>query len=202
MNKLHERLQVFLRSKTGEVGTEEQKEKSWQIFYQKFFNIDLDISSIRIPERKLGFDRLIVVADGLTIKQVYDVCAKHFPCFCYTDDLDKAITKDDRDFDKGSYAIWIRDRVEADKELKRLSAYQIRERGILGITLLERLIFEVKYFSERGEHLDIENWTLCSGTHDSDGLVPYVFWWDGRLRVGMSIPGGRHVFLRARATVS
>ena len=60
----------------------------------------------------------------------------------------------------GPYAIRVRDRVEADEELKNRSARDLQQQGILGITIEEREIFELKYFTETGQHLDIVNWTL------------------------------------------
>ena len=44
------------------------------------------------------------------------------------------------------------------------------------MTLLERLILEVKYFTETGKHLDVKGVTLCTGSRNSDGNVPYVDW--------------------------
>jgi hypothetical protein len=39
-------------------------------------------------------------------------------------------------------------------------------RNIRGHYLLERLLYELKYFAETGKHLDIDNLTLCSGSRD------------------------------------
>lgn len=128
----------------------------WQAFYQAEFGIALDTAYIHIPERRKGFDRLIVVAAGLKIQQVYDRCKKLFPCWKYTNrDLDEAVPTNDRMPVNGSYAIWIRDRVEADEELKNLSANDLKRKNIPGTTLLERLLFELKYFRETGKHLDV-----------------------------------------------
>ena len=175
---------------------------SWQIFYQKFFGIVPDFSKIRIPEKQPGFDRLIIVVQGLTLNQVYSKCAENFPCRCYVDDLDKAITQNDRDPGKGSYAIWVRDRIEADEKLKSLSVDQLKEQGIIGITLLERLLYELKYWVETDKHLDIKNWTLCSGSRDSGGDVPRVYWCGGGLSVYWNSPDFHNDSLRARAAVS
>src|SRR3990167_5339132 len=45
-----------------------------------------------------------------------------------------------------------------------------------GITLRERLLMEILYFKETGNHLDIKGWTICSGSRGSDGGVPDVYW--------------------------
>jgi len=175
----------------------------WLNFYRTFSGISVDLSKFEIPEKKKpGFDRLIVVAEGLTPNQLYDKCAEKFNCHRYRNDLDKAIVHNDRDSSKGSYAIWVRDRVEADEELNDVSADWLKEREIPGITLLERLLYELKYFSETGKHLDIENRTLCSGSRDLDGHVPYAHWWDVELRVVWYSSYDQRDNVRTRAVIS
>ena len=173
----------------------------WQELYRED-GIELDVSNLKIPEKKKGFDRLLVVAQGLKIQHAYDNCAKYFPCWKYTDkNLDEVVTKNDRDPSNGAYAIWVRDRVEADKELKNLSANNLESKNISGVTLLERIQHERKYYKETGKHLDIENWTLCSGSRSEGGDVPGVFWHGDRMYVPWCSPGAHDAHLRARAAV-
>ena len=174
----------------------------WENFYRNFFGIEKDFFNLPVPELKEGFNRLIVVVLGLTLNRVYDKCAEKFSCWRYIDDLDKATVKNDRDLSHGSYAILVRNRIEADEELKDLSANDLKEKNILGITLLERLLYELKYFSETGKHLDIRTVTLCLGSRDSDGNVPAVDWHDDKLRVDRHSPVARYDELRVRAAVS
>ena len=193
-------LQGFLRG--GKVTkTVEQWKQEWSSFYKKYFKLELDFSSLKIPEEQPGFKRLIIVAKGLTMNQVYDVCAKNFPSSRYTNDLDTAIASNDRDPNKDSYAVWFRDRKEADEELKDLSADKLAEKQILGITLLERLLYELKYWDETDEHLDISNWTLCAGSRHADGYVPYVYWDSGRFGVRWYGCSAHDDYLRSRAAV-
>ena len=70
------------------------------------------------------------------------------------------------------------------------------------ITLLERLLFELKYFRESGKHLDIKNITLCSASRNTDGGVPGVDFYGSEVRVGKCNPGYAHADLRAREVVS
>ncbi len=87
---------------------------------------------------------------------------------------------------------------------RNLSADQLAEYKNLGITLLERLIYELLYFSETGGHLDITNWTICSGSRYSDGNVPYVNW-DGKSReffVAWCRADVRSEYGRARGVIS
>ena len=179
----------------------------WRNFYKEVFGIDVDLSKVKIPEKKKGFNRLIIVAKGMTSQKLYDKCKELFPSWKWTGrDLDEIGDPDrsERSPEKKSYAIWIRDRVEADRELKNLSANDLGERKNSGITLEERLLFELKYFKETGKHLDIKNITLCSGSRCSDGSVPFVGWSGcyGRLGVDWCYPGSAGSFLRSREAVS
>jgi len=144
---------------------------------------------------------LIIVAQGMTPQRLFDKCTQKFSSWKYTDrNLDKII-RSDRTSKDGAYAVWVRDRVEADEENKNLSAEQVKQQGIAGITLEERLLYELKFFKETGNHLDISNWTLCSGSRVSDSDVPGVDW-DGRLWVDWYNPRDANSFLRVRSAVS
>ncbi len=46
--------------------------------------------------------------------------------------------------------------------------------NMTGITLRERMLMEIQYFKETGNHLDVVGWTICSGSRFSDGGVPCV----------------------------
>lgn len=177
--------------------------QSWRDFYQKFFGIEIDTVSIKVPERKSGFDRLIVVSKGITLSQIIEVCRKQFQVWLYAEDLDKEITVNDRT-NTETHALWVRDRVEADEENKNLSANDCKEKNIQGETLMERLLHGLKYFAETGKHLDVENVTLCNGSRCCDGGVPGVGWRpDSRkLRVGWYNPTNRGGNLRSREVVS
>ncbi|MDD5341423.1 MAG: hypothetical protein PHC97_03230 [Patescibacteria group bacterium] len=175
--------------------------REWQDFYRQVYGIEADFSSLRIPEHQKGFDRLIIVVPGMTPQRLYDKCKEMFPCWKWTEaDLDKIVTSD-RTAKTGAYAVWFRDRVEADEEMESLSANTLKKRGIVGTTLEERFLYEQKYFLETVKHPDINNVTLCSGSRYSDGDVPYVYWGDGRMRVGGCSPGNSHDNLRSRSVV-
>ena len=178
----------------------------WEDFYLKTFNLKVDLSQVKIPERteeqKREFTRLLIIAEGLTNNQVYDACTKHFSCSRYTEDLDKGVPTSERDPKNGVHAIWVRDTVEADEVHKNKSADMIRELGIKTETLLERMIHETKYFLETGKHLDISNWTLVSGSRDSGGSVPCAGWGGGKFEVGWDGAGDRGDGLRSRQVVS
>jgi hypothetical protein len=96
--------------------------------------------------------------------------------YTYADDLDAEVVTNDRDPANGSYFIGFAKNVEADEENKSLSVDTLKSRGHKGITLLERLLLELAYFMATGKHLDVDNWTLCTGSRDRDGDVPSVRW--------------------------
>ena len=119
-------------------------------------------------------------------------------------DLDANTPVNDRDPDNGSYWISCKATVEADEELKNLSANVLKERNIQGLTLLERLLLGLAYYLTANNHLDIKNTTYCIGSRYLDGDVPSVGWGSGarEIQVGWCNPDGRFGNLRARAAVS
>jgi ribosomal protein L31 len=176
--------------------------KEWTTLYASL-GITLNPAEVAIPPHPEGFDRLIIVPKGMTPQKAYDLCAEKFPCWKYTDEsLDIAVPTHDRTADNGPYAIWIMDTVEADEVHEDKSADMLTQQGIKGITLTERLLLELKYFTQAGKHLDIKNWTLCSGSRGCDGYVPNVCWRGGKLKVGWCSVGDRNGNLRSRAVVS
>ncbi|KKS65575.1 MAG: hypothetical protein UV67_C0014G0011 [Parcubacteria group bacterium GW2011_GWC1_43_12] len=182
----------------------------WNLFYRENWqslglSAEPDLSGLAIPEHRKGFDRLIVVAKGLTPQKLFDACAGLFPCWKWTDkSLDDVIdfSFQARNPQNGSYAIRVRDRIEADKELKNRSADDLAQGNISAISLAERLLYELKFFRETRKHLDIQNITLCSGSRYLDGHVPRVRWYGGRLLVHWSFPGDSSGSLRSRQIVS
>ena len=124
--------------------------------------------------------------------------------YTYVDDLDNGVPTNDRDLSNSSYAISFARAVEADEANKNLSANMLKKRDHKGITLLERLLLELGYFMATGKHLDERNATLCTGSRNSDGYIPYVYWSSvyRLVSVGCCSPGGRGGGLRSRSAVS
>ena len=177
---------------------------AWLDMYWLIFQIEPDISKLKIPALKKNFNWLIPCFPEIPTNLVWEAHKERYPCYSYAgDDLEKAVSKDDRTYKKGPYGIWVRDRVEADEEFKDLSANVLRKRSVLGITLDERLRLELFYWvRSRGQHLDTKNITLCAGSRHSLGRVPHVYWDDGRLRVRWYFPVNANPHLRSREVVS
>ena len=149
---------------------------------------------------------VVPVFKGVTPNKVVQALRdQNVNVYLYTDDLDKGVPTNDRDPAKdGDYRVKFLKTVEADPELKDKSADDLKKEGVKGITLLERLLLELGYFLATGNHLDIENVTLCSGSRGSDGGVPGVYWDtdDRKVYVSWSSTSNSRVDLRARAVVS
>lgn len=139
----------------------------------------------------------ITIPEGLTLEQAYKDLEALFPC---RNLLDFNEVTSDRNPDE-TYIIEVKDNEEADEEFKNLSANQLKEKGILGITLLERLVLEKEYFLKTKKHLDTRTITLCSGSRRSDGNVLRVDWHGGKLDVYWCNPGSSSDGLRAREVV-
>jgi len=135
----------------------------------------------------------------LKTSEILQKCKDKFPVWSYLDD-----NRLDKDFPlpKKITTRYFKKNIEADEELKNKSAEDLEKEYIEGITLRERLLLELQYFEETGKHLDIKNITICSGSRDLDGYVPYVFWYDVKLQVSWSNPSYRNAGLRSREVVT
>lgn len=160
--------------------------EEWQRIYKTHFNWDVDFSQVIIHTMPTnGKWRLLFIPKGMTLNLAFSICEKLFTTWKYADDLNKAISKNIRNTES-HYAVWVRDEVEPDKEFLGKSTRQADLEMKIGITLLERIIFEIKYFTETGNHLDIKGATFCSGSRDSDGNVPGADWRGDEFRVNWS----------------
>ena len=136
-----------------------------------------------------------ITDDGiLKTSELLAKCKKLFPIYSYykDDQLDEY-------FPPVKTSFKYRNVQEADEELANMSANDLKEKKIAGLTLRERLIYELAYFKETGNHLDVVNITLCSGSRDPDGGVPCVYWYYGRLCVDWYYPTSARGSLRSRA---
>ncbi|HNV12463.1 MAG TPA: hypothetical protein PK686_03985 [bacterium] len=151
----------------------------WHKIYREWFGANVDISELQVPDTYNPEKHfLVLVAKGVTMNAVVTAMRKIFKVYLYTEDLGVGVTKNDRTTD-GTYFVLFNRNIEADEEFKNMSADNLTKKGYQGITLLERLLLEVLYFSETKKHLDINNWTLCSGSRFSEGGVPCVCWLSG-----------------------
>jgi hypothetical protein len=178
----------------------------WKNIYKNWFDKEINISDIKIPkdynpEKHFG----LIIPGNLTMNEIAAVMRDKIKQDQSTsfklEYLDGRVTKNDRPVDK-SYAILFKNNVEADEDLKELSANQLAERGIKGITLKERLLMEIFYFEKTGKHLDAKSVTLCSGSRYFEDSIPIIQWHLGAFRCGVERSSGAGPALRARSVVS
>ena len=158
----------------------------WQKFYSDHFKITADFFGVEIPEKpSKGSWKLIFIPVGLTMNSVLAVMQIKFIVWTYAEDLDVSIPTNTRTSAQ-SYAVWVRIGDEPDEEYLGQSTDQADPYGKIGMTLLERLVFEVKFFVETGNHPDYKGVTFCTGSRYSDGGVPGMCWGSGSGKVGVS----------------
>ena len=174
---------------------------NWVKVYEAL-GMEPDFSHIVIPNDHPSFWDIYVlkgVTPNKVIKAFRDLGVD---VSLYTENLDKDVPTNDRDPNKnGDYTVRFKKTIEADPDLAEKSADMLKQEDIKGITLLERLLLDLGYFLATGNHLDIENVTLCSGSRRSGGDVPSVNWYtDYRgLCVSWCYPDSRYSDLRSRA---
>lgn len=146
---------------------------------------------------------LFTITDDPSLKtsEIVAEMSKHFQVWVYNENLDKDFPtptqKTTRSFKKN---------VEADEEHENKSYDDLEREGILQdcITLRERFLMELQYFQKTGEHLDMNNATLCAGSRHPLGGVLYVGWSRsaGEVFVHWCDPHSAYVSFRARVAVS
>jgi hypothetical protein len=130
----------------------------WTWIYSAYFGINLDASGIKVPKRKRGFNRLIVVATD-DVAKIIEACKLRFGLMDHDREFRVASARDCR---SGSYAVWVRNIEESskgnpDKPIDEFDAQNYE-------TLQERLLHEIIHFLESGHHLDNESRTICAGS--------------------------------------
>ncbi|MES2023297.1 MAG: hypothetical protein V4439_01310 [Patescibacteria group bacterium] len=147
--------------------------KDWNSVYKEIFDTEADFSKVYIPPIPImGKWRLLFILKAIKMGFSYQVCQKLFEIRSYCDDLDKDISINSRS-PVESYAIWVRDEPSPTQEFLGKTIAVDPKMG-KGITLLERIIFEIKYFTETGQHLDVKGQTFCSGSRNASGFFPTV----------------------------
>jgi len=149
--------------------------RAQQALYHGHFGIAPDFSDVQIPARRPGLGRLLLFPLSLELSKVIAVYRNLNIQISFPDDgLDAALYWNQRNPQNGSYAIWVRDRQDADEELKYLSPNFIWDNDYTTETLLERLWHGLVYFLETGNHLDKNKTTICTGSRTDNRMAPDV----------------------------
>jgi hypothetical protein len=180
--------------------------EDWEQFDREIFGKKADYAGLAVPERTdLGRLWPIVIPEWASMNQIISVQRGHgVNTSTYIADLDGDISVHDRDSKNGTYVIACRARVEADEELKTLSANDLADQETLALTLLERLRLGFLYWWKTKKHLDQKSQSLCAGSRSCGDSVPCVDWYPGSqtVYVGRYDPSGRNDYVRARLAVS
>lgn len=173
----------------------------WQTFYHNVFGADVDFTGLQIPEKKEGFNWLVIISERIAWEAICEKCKDLFPLWTWPlVELERFGTSERR-LMQVDYAFWLRRRLEADIELKEISASVLARDGVPGITLEERMLLELKYFADTGMHLDPKTITLCSGSRYFRGEAPIVSWREDRLHINGCPPNLIAHFMRSRHVV-
>ncbi|MFA7201545.1 MAG: hypothetical protein WC099_00885 [Candidatus Paceibacterota bacterium] len=158
----------------------------WQGIYKKHFDMHVDFTNVSVPSKPNGGKwRLLFIAQGLMIEDACSVYRRVMKIHnskmqrdgYYSASIDYRVNDNIRNPKDDSYAIWVRDGQESDEEFYGQSAKQADPNKLIGITLLERMIYGIVYFIETKKHLDEKGLTICSGSRTVDGLVPRMRWY-------------------------
>lgn len=148
----------------------QEEREDWQNFYKNYFAWDVDFSQVLIPQKPAeGLWRLLFVAKNLTCNLVYSKWT--FKKWKVYEDIDASVTENAR-IPTEHYAVWVPDSVEPLPPYLGLSTKVADPNMKIGITYLEGMLDEAKYFNVHKKHLNIKGGTFCSGSRDSDGRVP------------------------------
>ncbi len=180
--------------------------ESWEIFYKKYFKIKIDLSHVQLPPIPTEEGELstfpVIVVPGLTIKKIIEVMnskiLKHgiFGGFTIvaSDDLKNYTMVNEREASTEPYAILFYSTnrgigFNSGLELQCLD-YMYQDTKLLYAqmipfaTLMEQLLFELKYNVDRLRYLDHHSpGTMCLGTkiqaRDNKGVLrdytPIIF---------------------------
>lgn len=179
----------------------------WEKHLLEVYGITIDLAGVSMPQSRSGFGWGVVRLQELPAQQMFEILTRRFNGRTrkWCDDIDKNLdqTFEVRTTVNGPYVIWCRDRIEADEELKNLSANNLVERGTNCMTALERIMLEgwFHWKTSGGGHLDIKNITLCAGSRWSGGNVPGASWYD-KFYVYRYYVDYRNDDVRAREAVS
>ena len=158
--------------------------KEWDDFYSSVFDINFDKKRLKgflLPRPRLDYKELMLIPEGLTLGEAFDVCTEYFPIYTQYNNLDEQVCNNDRDC-QFAYAIRFNESQEPhDKAIRLLSPVKLRRNHCLSMTLLERLIYGLKFFIDTGSHLDLKNITVCAGSRDSCGEVPFIYTYNEKI---------------------
>ena len=192
-------------SQIERTAAEKEMVKKWENFLKDCFpEKQFDLSGIEIPKRtpeeEKEFTRLQFRTGKLSPKEIFQKGQELYNAVDYTDGkMDKIVANEAA----SDAFIWVRDNEAADEKHDNKSALMIEQERIDTETLSDRLLHELKYFKETGDHLDKKTATITS-SRSADNSNAFIVAWDGgRLWVSLCrIDVGPYKYWRSRQVVS
>lgn len=145
----------------------------WKDVYKKLFHKEVEFTNLVIPRRppEMAKMRLIIVAGELLswtkncpIDGLHKALNNHFRCGIGFENADEYVIHNDRSLMEGSYAVWVKDKLQSDERFAWRSLNDLLATGHKGMTVLERQLFEADVFFQTGKHLDTQSVTTCAGS--------------------------------------
>ena len=162
----------------------------WEKFYKDYFNMYFSFSHVTTHSPIGAFDRVIIdpVVKKLGLDEIVEVCRNFFSVVIDMKDSDWKVLKHAHE-DKHiiPYFFLVRNIREADIELTgSVEEFLKKNTDKRYISLSERLLFELKYWSETDKHLDNKSPTLClesvfKSVFYKSYFVPCVSWVKNKL---------------------
>ncbi|MEQ1561234.1 MAG: hypothetical protein ABL899_00760 [Nitrospira sp.] len=151
----------------------------WEKFYLDHFDVSADFTDVVIPPKPSdGEWRPIFILKGLTMNQTLAAMQEKFKVWvrreCEEVGLDAFVTFNARTT-TASYAVWVRAGDEPDITHIGRSTRDADMSGRIGVTLLERMLLEMKYSADTGKNLDLIGATICTGSRDANGGVLIMY---------------------------
>ncbi len=151
--------------------------KQWESLYDYYFGLEFGDSYNNSGFAELPFPsipadgQLIMAGKDMHLGKAVYVCRSLFPVKTIgisIDDIVNNSRKEDRNTADNAYLVIVKKIVNAyqDKRFLTTTANKLVRSGHRGITVLERMLYELHYYSMTGGHLDTENYssTICTGS--------------------------------------
>jgi hypothetical protein len=185
----------------------------WRAFYEHDFSklvakypADFDFSKVEIPSapREYGVIQFMprrgILSDEIVLT---GGVVPYKISYRWGNNMDTAIDHDfGRDRLDSAYAVRYRFNVEADEDMKNMSAREIAEKEINTLTFRERAGAGRFWMWHKNIILDRRTFTLCAGSRSSGGRVPGLDWGGGGVVVDWRGLDDAGDCLRGRQAVS
>jgi hypothetical protein len=172
----------------------------WSKFYLDNFGIVADFTNVPLPTLRPGQNHFFIASD-LTCEMIIEAMSKYCGVLVMNEpkDLDSPLIRNDRSSSK-PYGFAAFSGIEPEIDFGNDSPIDVASQGVIGMTLLERLLFGLWFFQDYGFHPDRGYWTVCLGSHLADGQVARIFLDSsiGYYRIGWQQGNGHGHLLRTR----